>query len=64
MASPVSVEPQIQWKSTQQPGWELHHKAKQKYPDQGDGYENLPAEPHDLIIAVTRESSPEPEKTK
>src|SRR3569623_1462151 len=38
----------------------LHHAADHDDPDKGNGNEYLPAQPHDLVVAVARKGGAEP----
>jgi len=46
------------------PGSDLQpcHHALDGDPDDGDGNKNLPAQAHDLVVAIPRKGRPEPEK--
>src|SRR5947209_14994766 len=41
--------------------WRLHPDRDHDQPHDRKRYEHLPAEPHDLVVAVARERRPEPQ---
>src|SRR5487761_1037558 len=51
-------------RGSRKPRRDLQHygQALQHQPQDGDGDKYLPAEPHDLIVAVTRERGPKPQE--
>src|SRR5882762_5367103 len=44
--------------------WRLHPDGDHHQPYDGERYEHLPAEPHDLVVAVARERRPEPQEQR
>src|SRR5256885_10196136 len=50
-------------KSPYAPG-RLHPDGDHHQPDDRERYEHLPAEPHDLVVAVARERRPEPQEQR